>query len=313
MHLCQLNAGGFQLIGHSLAGEETFVAVPELDVVFDIGRCPREALSVNHCALSHGHMDHANGIAYYASQRNFVGQVEPTLLCHHRLVQPLHDLLDVWARIEGHRAPCRIVPLEPGAEHPIRKDLVLRAFAVNHHAHALGYCLIERRRKLKPEFLAEDGQPRLTGPQLVELKQQGVEITTELEIPLVAYCGDTAMGSFAQLDFVRQARVLLVECTFFEPDHIRRARQGRHLHVVDMPALLEPVTSEAVVLLHLTRRTAMGYARKMLRQYCGHLENYARICFLMDRRHRMNPGPEDVDPALALAATTHPPSDQQPA
>ena len=66
----------FTLAGYSVAGEESVIVAGELDVVFDIGRCPREAMRVNHVLLSHGHMDHAAGIAYYFSQRDFQGTLD---------------------------------------------------------------------------------------------------------------------------------------------------------------------------------------------------------------------------------------------
>ena len=63
--LSQVSMGDFVLAGYSVAGEESVIVAPELDCVFDIGRCPREALTVNHVLLSHGHADHVAGITYY--------------------------------------------------------------------------------------------------------------------------------------------------------------------------------------------------------------------------------------------------------
>ncbi|MFW6336606.1 MAG: hypothetical protein ACOC3G_05720, partial [Phycisphaeraceae bacterium] len=57
--------------GLSVAGEESVVQVPELDIVFDIGLCPRPVLPSPYVALTHGHMDHAAGLSYYLSQRYF--------------------------------------------------------------------------------------------------------------------------------------------------------------------------------------------------------------------------------------------------
>ena len=46
----------FHVIGYSVAGEESVVQVPELNLVFDIGKCPRPALTSDFCLLSHGHI-----------------------------------------------------------------------------------------------------------------------------------------------------------------------------------------------------------------------------------------------------------------
>ena len=72
--------------------------------------------------------------------------------------------------------------------------------------------------------------PDLTGPQIVELKKQGVPITRRVEIPLVTYCGDTAAGDFLGLDHVRNSRILLLECTFVEEDHTDRVRLATTPH-----------------------------------------------------------------------------------
>ena len=71
--LSQLDLGDFSLAGYSVAGEETLIISPELDCTFDIGKCPREALTVDNVLLSHGHMDHVAGLPYYFAQRDFQG------------------------------------------------------------------------------------------------------------------------------------------------------------------------------------------------------------------------------------------------
>ena len=91
--LSKLKFEGFTLLGYSVAGEESVIVVPEMDVVFDIGRCPREALRVNHVLLSHGHMDHAAGIAYYFSQRDFQGISGGVALVSRPIVKPLENLM----------------------------------------------------------------------------------------------------------------------------------------------------------------------------------------------------------------------------
>ena len=223
--LVKKTVGGVALAGFSLAGEETVIAAPEYNVGFDVGRAPREIISIDTLCLSHGHMDHAAGIAYYLSQRLFVGNSPGRIIVHRSLAQPIQALMAVWADIEGHHSPGQIIGVEPLEDVQLRRDLLVRPFEVNHCAAALGFTLIERRHKLKPEFHGR------SGPQLVALKREGVEIESTLEMPLLTFTGDTAVGRFLDLSFVRDSRVALVECTFFDDDHVTRARAGRHMHV----------------------------------------------------------------------------------
>ena len=263
-------------IGYSLAGEESVVGVPELNVCFDIGRAPSEVLNIDHVLLTHGHMDHAAGIAYYFSQRNFLDNSGGTIVVPKPLVEPIHQLMAAWVQIEGHRTPYNVVGLEPGEEYPIRRNLIARSFQTRHGGPCLGYSVIEVRQKLKDEYF---GRP---GKELADLRRGGTAITYQMEVPLVCYCGDTAYGEFFKLPHVREARVLIVECTFIEDGHRERARAGNHLHIDDFVQLQNELANEHVMLIHLSRRTSLRLARKMLRERLSK-EQYQRISFLMAR------------------------------
>lgn len=276
--LSQLTVGEFTLAGYSVAGEETVIIAPELDCTFDIGKCPREALTVNHVLLSHGHADHMAGIAYYFAQRDFQGMEGGTCLVPHALVEPLKDLMRAWGRVEGNLPPHRFVGMAPGDDYEIRRGLVARAFPTRHVSASLGFSVIDVRHKLKDEYLG------LEGPEIVKLKQDGVEVTRRVEVPLVAYLGDTARANYADLPEVANAKALLIECTFFDQDHQRRARLGKHLHVSDLPEVLEGMRCEKFIIVHTTRRTNMGLARKILRKTLRQ-DQLDRLTFLMSRQH----------------------------
>ena len=269
---------GFSLAGYSVAGEESVIIAPELDCVFDIGKCPREALTANNLLLSHGHMDHAAGITYYFAQRDFQGIANGTAYVPADLVDPLEDLMVAWGRVEGHVPPHKFVGVRDGDVFEIRRGLIVRAFSTKHLQNSLGYSIVDVRNKLKSEL------SELTGPQLVELKKKGIEITDRFEYPLVAFLGDTGRANYSHLPHVAKAKALLLECTFFDADHVSRARAGRHIHVSDLPEVLEGMENERIILVHLTRRTNMGAARKILRKTLPK-ETLERVTFLMSREH----------------------------
>ncbi|MCL2701162.1 MAG: MBL fold metallo-hydrolase [Phycisphaerae bacterium] len=276
--LSQIQTPDFSIVGYSVAGEESVIIVPELDVCFDIGKCPREALPVNHVLLSHGHADHAAGLTYYFAQRDFQDIAGGVCLAPADLVPPLVELMKAWGRVEGHVPPYDFVPMRDGEDFELRRGLIARPFAVRHMQPALGYSIIDVRQKLKEDYLG------LSGPEIVELKKRGVEITNRVEVPLIAYLGDTGKADYARLPHVANAKVLLLECTFFDPDHIGRAKAGKHIHVQDLPELLEGMHNERIVLIHVTRRTHMGQAQRVLKKSLPK-ETLEKITFLMSREH----------------------------
>jgi ribonuclease Z len=200
-----------------------------------------------------------------------------TVVCHPALEQPIHNIMAAWVGLEAQQTPYNLIPLQPDAELEIKNNIVLRAIEVQHTVPALGYVVVERRSKLKPEF------GDLPQEKLVELKQRGVEITQVLRIPLLCYTGDTMWGKHFERQDVLGAKVLITECTFTEPGHRGRAKIGQHLHLDDIVELLERSTAEAIVLTHLSRRTHMG---QVMRQIESRIppEHRDRLLILMDSR-----------------------------
>jgi ribonuclease Z len=276
--LSQLKIGQFTLAGYSVAGEEAVIVAPELDCVFDIGRCPREAIAVNHVLMSHGHMDHIAGLPYYFAQRDFQGISNGEALVPSGLVEPLEQLMAAWGRVEGHVPPHKFVPIEDGQDYELRRALIVRAFKTLHVPGSLGFSVIEVRHKLKCEYAG------LTSRQIVALKEKDVEITNRVELPLVAYLGDTGRANYSHLRHVADAQALLLECTFFDPEHIGRARAGKHLHVSDLPEVLEGMNNEHIIIVHVTRRTNMAAARKILRNALRE-DMLERVTFLMSAEY----------------------------
>jgi ribonuclease Z len=267
----------YRIQGVSIAGEQTVVHVPELDLAFDIGLCPRIALSARHVALSHGHMDHIAGLPYYFSQRIFQQMGQGTCVCHARIAPAIENMMRSWVDLERQRTPHQIVGIEPDEQVEIKNNLFLRGIEVSHTVPSLGYAVVERRSKLKPEYFD------LPQERLRELRAQGEAITRTVEIPLVGYTGDTEFGPFLYRDEFAKARIMIAECTFFEEDHRPRARVGKHLHVRDLATLLEAWSAEAVVLVHLSRRTNMSECRCQIDAVLGP-EQAARVHLLMDHR-----------------------------
>jgi len=278
-NLAHIKIDELEIIGYSVAGEETVVAMPQLDVCFDIGRAPTQIISINHILLTHGHMDHAAGIAYYLSHRNFCGQSPGTILAPQNLLEPMREIIDAWSRLDGNKVPANLVGVKASDEYQIKPNLFTRVFPTKHSKGSVGYCVIEKRKKLKPQYA------ELTGQQIVELKKQGIEIDYPLEIPIVTYLGDTQYVDFSQLKYIVESKILIAECTFYEGEHAGRAEAGRHMHIDEFAALNEKLQNEHIIITHMTQRTPMRDIRRILKQTLSP-EKYKRVILLMASKPR---------------------------
>ena len=267
----------YRVQGISVAGEASCLMIPELDTVFDLGVCPRAALASKFAAISHGHMDHVGALAYYCSQRRFQGMGTGKIVCDARLAPSIQRMMAGFVDLEAQRTPYELFPLEPDQQVEIKPNIFLRGFRTEHTSPSFGYVAIERRSKLKPEYVD------MPQEKLRELKDRNIEITRTLEIPLIAYLGDTSPGPHLVRNDVRRAQIIITECTFFEPDHVERAKVGMHMHVENIAEWLRVAECKHMVLTHISRRTHLGFARQRIAELLGP-EQAPRVHLLMDYR-----------------------------
>jgi ribonuclease Z len=267
----------FRVQGISVAGEATTIQVPELDVTFDMGACPRAMLASKYACISHGHMDHTGALAYWCSQRYFQGMGPGKIVCDARIARDIEKMMAGFVSLERQKTPYELIPLEPGHELEIKNNHVLRVFDTEHTAPSVGYVIVEKRTKLKDEFA---GLPQ---EKLREMKERGEEIVNNLQVPLVAYIGDTLPGPHLLDPQILGAQIIIAECTFFEPEHKERAKTGMHMHIDDIAEWLRVARCEAMVLTHISRRTNLQYVADRVKEVVGP-ESARKIHVLMDQR-----------------------------
>jgi ribonuclease Z len=245
----------FTLEGRSRAGHETWFRIRELGMAFDIGRCPDMVVSMPHVFISHAHLDHAAGIAFYAGQRHLQQLDGGTIHVPVEAAEDIRALLAIQARLTG--APLSaalssdgvtIVGVAVGEEVAVGRRHVVRGHAASHRVAARAYELIERRHHLREELAGASGE------LIARLRHEGAPIEEEYRRSLFFYTGDTDRGLLESGDAVYRAEVLLIECSFVQDGHQDRAAKYRHIHIDDIADFADRFENELIILTHFSRR-----------------------------------------------------------
>ncbi len=255
----RLTAAGIAIEGVSIAGRESFYKVPGFRALLDFGRAPEDTVSYSTVCLTHGHLDHAAGLAHHASRRRLDGMPAARVFAPDESVADLEAWLAFSQRLEKVDYGLHITPAAPGKTFRLRNDLDLLILPGRHRVPTVGYLFREVKNKLKDELAG------LPGEKIAALRAEGVIVTRREEKPLLAYPGDCGSAVFEAAPELFRARVLLVECSFVLPEDRDRARAYEHLHLDDFIERASLFENEAIVLTHFSQRYRVEEIREALR------------------------------------------------
>ena len=220
-----LQTDHFLIEGRSRSGHETVFRIREAGLALDIGRCPDMVVPMPRVFITHAHLDHAAGIAFYAAQRRLQKLDDGVVYVPSEAEADFRLILETHERLAGAEFPVEIRGLAVGHEVPLGRGRMVRAYAATHRVAARAYELIEH------------------------------------DVPILFYTGDTDRGLLERCDSAYKARVLLIECSFLADGHQDRAAKYRHMHIDDIADFADRFENELIVLTHFSQR----YSREQIR------------------------------------------------
>ena len=275
------------LSGYSRALYSNWLWHQPLHVMIDAGEGMPLALGTNVfspdvIAITHGHSDHILGLPGFAGARRF-GKGAPdkpyTVLYPRGSngVEAIRQMMTAMWR--GVDFPITWVALDDLDTHPLNGQRRIQAFRVTHVAPepALGYRILEARRRLKAEFAP-------LPPSEVErlARQHGRDHVMEAFSHIVfAHSGD-AMP--VDVSLVRDADILVHDATFLEPDD---RREPIHASSREVFALAREANVHALVLNHLSIRYDRPSAITRLHEQLA-ASGFAGGCWLLDESSFVN-------------------------
>ncbi|MCZ7650190.1 MAG: MBL fold metallo-hydrolase [Thermoanaerobaculia bacterium] len=266
-----LRLGELAIDGWSRAGEETWFRVSPPGLAFDVGRGPLALAGVRDLFVTHGHLDHLLGLPYLLSRRALDHPWGRRVFCPAEIAEDVAALVKVAERLERTEYPFTLCSLSPGDRVEVGRDLAVEAFATEHVVPSLGYHLLRRRHRLREELR------ELPAEEVVARKRSGEAVEERVEERWLSFCGDTGPGVFERQPELFSSRVLMLECTFLDPDHRERAGRFGHLHLADLAAREERFENEAVVLYHLSRRHRPEELRREVDQWMPRLAGRVHV------------------------------------
>ena len=247
--LTTVTAGPFTVRGVSVGGVYTSLQVPELGLIFDAGASPRSFGGTDLLLLSHGHADHVGALPALLGIRALHGKTKPP-----RVFMPAEIVGDLLAALEAlsklQRFPLAIeaIGMSPGDEVALTGDLRVRAVRTFHPVPSLGYLVVRRVGRLRPELAG------LPGPELAARRRAGEDITIFEERLELGYATDTLVSVLDHSPELLRCRVLIMECTFLDDrKSLEAARAGCHVHLDELVERAGAFANEHVVLMHFSQ------------------------------------------------------------
>ena len=250
-----LTLGGLTLTGFAVSAVASYVMVPSLKAVFDLGHAPVDALSLDNVLLSHVHKDHVGGLPLYLSLREMQGMGPARVYVPMESRQPLLDFLAAFDRMEGPVVANRekeVIGVVPGDVFALGRNKV-RVFGASHRLPSVGYTVVDVRSKLRAEHVGKD-------PNVIrDMRLRGDTIVEVVERDLFTYVGDSTLATLVEHPELGRSRVLMIEATHLSDTPREVSEKYGHTHLDELAELYarDPkgaLAAEHIVLKHFSMR-----------------------------------------------------------
>jgi ribonuclease BN (tRNA processing enzyme) len=250
----------YQLVGYSRGSFKTGLMIAPLRIFLDAGVCSQ--YEPNMILITHGHSDH-------------VGELYNILIGNSRKIKvPIFTAPNLTKLIGYHLNShislnrgfpdkynrCDIIGLNSKHRITIQGKLIeLEPFEMDHQVDTIGFGISEIREKLKPEYMNKEQS------EIIEIKKT-TKITEEKTVPLFLFCGDTGHSVLDKLPFNKYPTVI-IESTFFEPEHVQEARDRKHLHIYDLEKYFVENSKTLFILIHFSNRYVLDELKTFQKIY----------------------------------------------
>lgn len=135
---------------------------------------------------------------------------------------------------------------------PLRrlKGITATVFNCDHTVPCVGYVFSSSTNRLKLEYKS------LSGTELKDLRQSGVDITETHSTPMFAFLGDTTIATLAsEPSWLKEGiPVVITECSFLYDEHATQADRTKHTKWRDLEPVIRKWPATTFILIHFSMR-----------------------------------------------------------
>lgn len=252
----------FELTGCSVAGVMTWLALQPWSVGFDCGAVPPELVRCRTLVITHGHMDHAGGLATWLAMRRLNGMRDSVVYAPEEICDVLRAIVTSWEQMHRNPFEWQLIPMKAGDEAMLSPELKLVALEGDHVIPTRAWAIYKRSSKLKRSLHGLDGRA------IAARKRAGEEVNDVTWRPMFALTGDSRATTVRREPVFLDAAVAVVECSFLDDRYaVERAQHGGHTHLDEL--LEVPWNNQVLVPYHVSQRYGVNTARSILMDKLG--------------------------------------------
>mmetsp|Transcript_42445 Transcript_42445/g.59476 ORF Transcript_42445/g.59476 Transcript_42445/m.59476 type:complete len:332 (-) Transcript_42445:47-1042(-) len=132
----------------------------------------------------------------------------------------------------------------------VPKGRIVVPLKTTHTIESYGYCVIEKRKKLREEFIGLDST------QIRAALAAGKQISDVTTVPVLGFSGDTTIEGILQNSLFLECEVLIMECTGLCAQlTAEKVRERGHIHLSDLNRHAQQFANvQHLVLIHFSAR-----------------------------------------------------------